>query len=339
MPFAQPARAAAALLGAALLLPAAALADDRASGTLSLRFENDFIGDTDGHYTHGTRIEWVANDSTAGPEFLRDTLNFLFPFGDLSGGRIGYALGQNIYTAEDTDATGLVRDDRPYAGWLYVGASLTDETPLAPGRDYSSLTTVELDVGLVGPQAFGRQVQNGYHALAGFDKARGWDNQLKNEPTASLIMSRTWRSAPLSAGPLQADFLPAVDASVGNVTVHGGGGALVRFGQGLDVDYGPARNPPFYSPATIANPDRDFAWYVFAGADGRVVAHNIFLDGNTFADSHSVDRKWLVGDFRVGAAMLVSGIKIELSQTIRSKEFTEQDDLDRFATLTLSARF
>mgnify|MGYP000843937793 CR=1 FL=1 len=334
MPLKHP--VAALLIGAALAQPALA---DEVPGTFSVRLENDFIGDTDGHYTHGTRFEWVAGDATAGPEALRDALDFLFPFGDLSGGRIGFALGQNIYTAEDTSTADLVENDRPYAGWLYVGASLSDETPLGPGRRFSNLTTVELDLGIVGPDAYGKQVQNGYHSLAGFDKAHGWSHQLKNEPAASLIMSRTWRSAPLDLGPLSADFLPAVDGSVGNVTVHGGGGALFRIGQGLDIDYGPARNPPFYSPATIANPGRDFAWYVFAGADGRVVAHNIFLDGNTFADSHSVDRKWLVGDLRFGAAILVSGVKIEFSETIRSKEFTEQDDPDRFATLTLSARF
>jgi hypothetical protein len=339
MPFTRPVRVAALLVGATLAHPLAASADDAPSGTLSLRLENDIIGDTDGHYTHGTRLEWVANDSTTGPEALRGALDVLFPFGDISGGRLGFALGQNIYTAEDTSNPALVENDRPYAGWLYVGTSLSQETPLQPGRNFSSFDTVELDLGIVGPDAYAKQVQNGYHGLAGFDKARGWDHQLKNEPAASLIMSRTWRSAPLALGPLAADVLPAVDASVGNVTVHGGGGALLRLGRGLDVDYGPARNPPFYSPATIANPGHDFAWYVFAGADGRVVAHNIFLDGNTFADSHSVDRKWLVGDLRLGFAVLVSGVKIEFAETIRSKEFTEQDGPDRFATLTLSARF
>lgn len=325
---------AAASLGAFLLSTAA-----HADGTYSLRFENDVLNNSDGHYTHGTRIEWVGDDATAGPEAVRDALDSLFPFGTLAGARLGFSLGQNIYTAKHTRTSALEPRDRPYAGWLYVGASLSDETPLAPGRDFSALTTVELDLGLVGPQAFGEQVQNGYHTLAGFERARGWDNQLKNEPTASLIMSRTWRSAPLALGDYEADVLPALDASVGNVTVHGGGGALLRFGQGLGVDYGPARNPPFYSPATIANPGIDFAWYAFAGADGRVVAHNIFLDGNTFADSHSVDRRWLVGDLRFGVAMLVSGVKIEFAQNIRSKEFMDQTGPDRFATLTLSARF
>jgi len=53
---------------------------------------------------------------------------------------------------------------------------------------------------------------------------------------------------------------------------------------------------------------RDFGWYVFAGAEGRVVAHNIFLDGNSFATSQSVPKKTLVADFQIGAAIILYGV-------------------------------
>jgi len=36
--------------------------------------------------------------------------------------------------------------------------------------------------------------------------------------------------------------------------------------------------------------------YLFAFVDGRAVGRDIFLDGNTFTDSHSVTRKTFVGD-------------------------------------------
>lgn len=339
MPLSRIARTAALLLGTSLLHPPAALADDAPGGTFSFKVENDLIANTDGHYTHGTRIGWIADTPQQGPAFIRSALAFLFPFDDISGGRIGFALGQNIYTAADTSTKALVPDDRPYAGWLYVGASLNTEKPRAPSGTFSSMTSVELDLGIVGPQAYAEDIQNGYHKLIGIGEAEGWRNQLKNEPAVLLTASRTWRSAPLALGPFAADVLPELDAGLGNVATYAGAGVMVRFGQGLDVDYGPSRNPPFYSPPEIADPDRDFAWYAFVGANGRAVAHNIFLDGNTFVDSHSVDRKWLAGDLRFGVAMMAHGVKLELAETIRAREFTEQGDADRFATLTLSARF
>lgn len=332
------AQTAALALGSLLLSASAVLADD-ATGTFSLRLENDFIGDTDGHYTHGSRLDWVSDKAGAGgPDFVRDTLQFLFPFGDIRNGRIGFALGQNIYTAQDTEREDPDPDDRPYAGWLYVGASLHGETPRGNG-DFDTLDSVELDVGIVGPQAFGEQVQNGYHSLAGFGHAEGWDHQLKNEPAVVVFASRTWRSAPLSLGPVQFDALPQVDGSLGNVSIHAGAGGVLRVGHGLDVDYGPSRNPPSSSAAPVINPERDFAWYGFAGVNGRAVAHNIFLDGNTFVDSPGVDREVFVGDFRFGLAMIYSGWRLEFAETVRTKEFKEQDSVDRFATLTLSARF
>ena len=329
---------AALALGSLLLSVSTALADD-ASGTFSLRLENDFIGDTDGHYTHGSRLDWVSDKAgEGGPNFVRDTLQFLFPFADIHDGRIGFALGQNIYTAADTSRSTPDPDDRPYAGWLYVGASLHGETPRGQGS-FDTLDSVELDVGIVGPQAFGEEVQNGYHSLAGFGKAQGWDHQLKNEPAVVVFASRTWRSAPVDLGLVKLDVLPEVDGSLGNVSIHAGAGGVVRVGQGLDVDYGPSRNPPSSSAAPVINPDREFAWYGFAGVNGRAVAHNIFLDGNTFVDSPSVDREVFVGDLRFGLAMIYSGWRLEFAETLRTKEFKGQDSDDRFATLTLSARF
>ncbi len=330
----------AALVLGGVLLPVSAASADDASGTFSLRLENDFVGDTDGHYTHGSRLDWVSDRAGAGgPDFVRDTLQFLFPFSDIRNGRIGFAIGQNIYTAADTSRKVPDPDDRPYAGWTYVGASLHGETPRGETGSFDTLDSVELDVGIVGPQSYAEQVQNGYHAMAGFGKAEGWKYQLKNEPAAVVFASRTWRSAPLSLGPLDFDALPQVDGSLGNVSTHLGAGGMVRFGHGLDVDYGPSRNPPSSSAAPVINPERDFAWYGFAAVNGRAVAHNIFLDGNTFVDSPSVDREVFVGDLRFGVAFVYSGWRLEFAETLRTKEFKGQDSDDRFGTLTLSARF
>ncbi|MBM3511840.1 MAG: lipid A deacylase LpxR family protein, partial [Alphaproteobacteria bacterium] len=120
-----------------------------AGGTLSLQVENDRIARTDRHYTAGERLFYVSDENDI-PAWVR-RLGRQVPFlADADGTRVGFTLGQSIFTPEDTDARKLVRDDRPYAGWLYGGVALLWEDRGANGR-LSTLDTVELDVGGVGP--------------------------------------------------------------------------------------------------------------------------------------------------------------------------------------------
>ena len=49
-----------------------------------------------------------------------------------------------------------------------------------------------------------------------------------------------------------------------------------------------------------------FDWFIFAGVQGRIIAHNMFLDGNTFADSLSVDRKLLGWETSTGKSICVT---------------------------------
>ena len=69
------------------------------------------------------------------------------------------------------------------------------------------------------------------------------------------------------------------------------------------------------------------------------VARNIFLDGNTFSDSHSVDKKLLVGSATAGLAVAWKGARIALTHVWRTKEFDGQDQPDRFGSLSVSVRF
>jgi hypothetical protein len=70
--------------------------------------------------------------------------------------------------------------------------------------------------------------------------------------------------------------------------------------------------------------------------EGRAVARNLFLDGNSFQTSRSVGHEDLVGDFSAGAAILLPALRADFSYTRRSREFPGQLDQDQFASVTLS---
>ncbi|MBI3452508.1 MAG: lipid A deacylase LpxR family protein [Rhodospirillales bacterium] len=341
------------LLAAFMLLPATAIAgeNDERYGTYTLLLENDSFTSlrsglsTDRHYTHGTRLTWLSPaDYDLG---LVGGWADAFPlFPDGGAKRLGIAMGQNIYTPADISRRDLVRNDRPYAGWLYGALAVTSDATVNIGTDeqprlVGRLDTLELNVGVVGPQAYASEAQTEIHKLINSPLPQGWNNQLRNEPGIVLFYERKWRNvARADFLGLDFDLTPHVAGSAGNVFTYAGLGAAVRIGDGLTSDYGPPRIRPGLSGAGFfTKPPGGLTWYLFAGVEGRAVARDIFLDGNTFAKSHSVDKEPLVGDLQAGFAVIVDPVRITYSQIFRTREFVGQPQTDRFAALSISFKF
>ena len=250
--------------------------------------------------------------------------------------RIGINFGQSMFTPNDIKIREPQPDDRPWAGYLYGGVALLSETP-------HTLDALELDVGIVGPASFAEQTQKKWHELIGSPEPEGWNSQLKNEPTVALIYERKWRQEVWRfAGPesdLGVDITPHVGAALGNVFTYAATGVGLRIGDDLPADFGPPRIRPSLPGSAFFQLDDRFGWYLFATAEGRAVARNIFLDGNTFEDSASVDKLPFVADFQVGVAFMINEARVTIAQVYRTREFRSQNEPDRFGVVTLSLKF
>lgn len=306
---------------------------------ITTQFSNDMFGGSDAHFTHGTRFSALSPEDFV-PEFIEDAGRALPLFPNGGKLRVTYSLGQDIFTPEHIEVRELIEDDRPYAGWLYGGIGLVSENG-------DRLDNLELNIGMIGPASLADKVQTEYHKLINIQVPEGWDNQLHNEPGVVLYYERKWRNlweAKISdlviLDELAVDVTPHLGGALGNVYTYGAGGLTLRLGEDLPNDYGPPRLRPALPGSDYFRPDDWFGWYFFAGAEGRLVARNIFLDGNTFRDSHSVDKYPLVLDLQAGLAISL-GERVRLSYTHlwRTKEFREQDAPDQFGTLSLSVRF
>ena len=73
------------------------------------------------------------------------------------------------------------------------------------------------------------------------------------------------------------------------------------------------------------------------GAEARGVARKIFLDGNTYRDSLSVEKKNFVGEVQAGAAVRKGAFRLADTHVFRTKEYVAQDNRLDFGALTLSA--
>src|SRR5213593_2452313 len=107
-----------------------AFADQAEEGhSLALNVENDGILGTDRHYTAGMHLTYWSADN-AMPRWLRRFSDWLPAVGlHPAAHKFGLEAGQEIFTPESLQTSELVVDDRPYAGWLYLGPGLRRRGP------------------------------------------------------------------------------------------------------------------------------------------------------------------------------------------------------------------
>ncbi|MGB0682037.1 MAG: lipid A deacylase LpxR family protein [Magnetovibrionaceae bacterium] len=304
---------------------------------VDLAVENDLFGSgLDRHYTNGMRLAVVLpGDYTS--DFLNQAASYFPLFNDKATPRLVVSAGQSMFTPEDITISGPQPDQRPWAGWAYGGVGL-----VAPASNGQQLDTLELQIGVVGPASFAGDTQVWWHEVIGSPRPLGWDNQLKNEPGIVLSYERKYRALFGQTDLVEGygfDLTPHWGMSLGNVFTHGAAGATLRFGNDLPDDYGPPRIRPSLPGSSYFSADDNFGWYLFAGVEGRLVGRNIFLDGNTFRDSHSVDKEYLVGDLQGGLALRIKNTRIAFTWIWRTREYDGQTDPDAFGSISLSQRF
>ena len=324
------------LLGACCVPAPGARAED--AGRFAILEENDSLFfNSDKHYTQGLRLSDLS--PTLKPESGGNELfNFIGRntplFQSSPDRRIAVFLGQSIFTPKNLNIRPPDPRDRPYAGWLYLGASLLQDT------NRQTLENLELDAGVVGPASLAKQVQDDFHQFIGVAQARGWSSQLQNEPGIMLSYERFWRLS-LAGDPNNGvDIVPQLGATVGNIMTYGDVGGLLRIGKGLQADYGPIRIRPALSGTDYfdaAALDGEVGFYFFAGAQGRVVGQNIFLDGNTFRHSPNVPKKNLVADLQAGFSLIWStAFRFDVSVVRRTEEFRGQRTPDEICTVAVA---
>ncbi|MBA1271775.1 lipid A deacylase LpxR family protein [Stutzerimonas azotifigens] len=331
----QPCRVIAKFLKILPLLSLLAAPAFTSAEVLTFKVDNDaFPSGDDDHYTNGIEASWTFEpDREHWTQALASAVPGWKPE-DLSG-YVSYRFGHQMFTPEDIEQAGLQVDDRPYAGLIFGGITLYAEEQLV---GYRTTSTFTLDLGLVGPATGGERLQRGVHELIDSPIPQGWSHQLSNEPFANLGYTRRWWHQKQFRG-MELEFGPSYGGAVGNLYTYLSTGAGMRLGHNLPQSLDHASIGPPSGGAPLFQASDGFSWVAYGNIEGRYMAHNMLLDGNTFRDSHSVDRKDLVADVQVGLALLWGRWQLTLSNVWQTREFQEQTNHGRFGSLSISTQY
>jgi hypothetical protein len=301
------------------------------AGALSIIWENDIFFNLDRDYTNGAEITYTTppNDNVDWIVGVARAMPFFANHGEV---RTSYAIGQDIFTPEHQMLTVPLPNERPYAGYSYVSMGLMEANP-------DRLDQLEVQLGVVGPMALAKETQFWVHSIIDDDKPKGWHYQLHNEPSFNLFYQRSLKLIPRqSLLGVVFDLEPHIGGAVGTSYDYLSGGAMLRVGFNLPDDFGPLRIQPALPGSSFFETDDGFSIYAFAGADGRVMGRNIFLDGNTWRDSPSVDKDTFVGDLTLGAAITFSSMRLAFTHVYRTREYKTQKSSAQFGAVSLSFR-
>ncbi len=316
----------------------AGAASDTDSSALTIYWENDLFAGSDRDYTNGLKVIWDSgyaslSDSSSLPWGTKIAQRLpLLGSADQQLG-VSLAIAQEMYTPEDRKASTLLVDERPYAGWLAFSTGMH-------GRTDRQQTSYLLTVGLLGPISLAEQTQTMMHTLLGGVVAAGWEHQLKNELTLDASLQSRWRFLPVgSRQGVGLELIPHAGARLGTAKTHAQAGIEARIGWRMADDFGSCQMRDDCIPDQKFKPTAPFGIHLFTRFNGRAVLRNIFLDGNTFRASHSVDKEPLVGEVSAGFAVQYRSFRTTYAYVYQSKEYKKQTYNQAFGTLNFSWAF
>jgi len=303
---------------------------------IGFSYENDvFVGD-DGGYSNGLFASWGYHDLPALDKqnipslaaYLADKTYLT----SLSNRRYfaSYNVGHLFQTASDLTIEELVEEDAPYVGMIgWKGAFGAYDEFIAD--------EIRLTLGWVGPASGAEYVQKGVHELIGSKEPAGWDNQIANELVFNLQAERKWRVFDTQLASTEFDILTGADTSIGNLRSDIGGGVTLRWGKALQSSFARANikrieklDGANYSP---------LGWYFFTNISADYVFNDIFINGNTFKDSHSVELINEQLSLSAGVMMNIYEMTLLISMLTMSDQYESQTVSSSYGSFIFTYNF
>ncbi|SHL25708.1 lipid A deacylase LpxR family protein [Flavobacterium saccharophilum] len=190
-----------------------------------------------------------------------------------------FRLGQYIYNPRFINKEAVLKNDRPFTGYLFAEA----------GRSFfyqsESVLKTDFQLGYMGPNAFGRETQESFHHVIGYKKVYGWENQLHN---ALAVQAHVMYSKKLFPGKHN-DFVDLhfqSEANLGTIFDGVSTGFLTRIGFKKLL---PVYDSNLHDASVSAQPQFDVSeFYFYAMPSVNYQFYDATIEGSMFSDTSPV---------------------------------------------------
>ena len=241
--------------------------------------------------------------------------------------------GQKMYNPISGYVSDVERIDRPFAGYLYAGASMN--------WLYQSENNLKLSVqfGTIGPSSLADEGQMLLHDVIGFYEVRGWDSQVKDEFGVNLMAEYNHL---LHRGTDQkTDFTLTSQAGLGNTFSGAGIGLMFRAGT-LSQLFNSASMDASLSNNSKTAPLNEKEFFFYAEPSLHYVAYDATVEGGMFSDDKgpvTFDVKPLVFSQQLGLMYSKNRWTADFSIIFKSREIKSSARAHQYGSAALYYRF
>jgi len=156
----------------------ASFRDIKADCYFRFNYDNDYFTSRDQDYTQGYNFELVS------PNLRKNPFNKVLLNPKNSEYKYGISIEHIGFTPFNIKSPNIQFGDRPFAATIMLKSFAIATDTIRKSRLISSL-----NIGLIGPGAFGKEMQVAIHEATGNTIPEGWQNQIKNDMVLNYEIS------------------------------------------------------------------------------------------------------------------------------------------------------
>lgn len=243
----------------------------------------------------------------------------------------GISAGQEMYNARSGNIKNIVNVDRPFASYLYAGASMQWL------KSNENSVKTELQIGTIGPAAMGEEAQKLLHQVVGFYEVSGWQYQVNNELGINaklglhyLLLKNRQRTF---------DFSLPLLAELGNTYSGLSAGLLFRTGNINPLNHSVATQS---TVSSTSEKEKNKELYFYLQPNLKYVAYNATIQGGMFRTDKgpvTYNPKPFVFSQEIGAAFASEKWTVDFSIIFKSKELESVKRSEQYGSISLYYRF
>jgi len=240
--------------------------------------------------------------------------------------------GQKMYNAYSGDAPNPNTQDRPFAGYLYIGAASSWF------HSNERILKTSIEIGTTGPNSLAEDGQEFLHKTVGFYELHGWEYQIKNEMAINVSAQYTKLLTRIADNAVDFSFEGYANAG----TTYDGAGAGILFRAGtLNQLFNSA-----YTNSIIGNNAKTKAlvkreFFFYAKPQLNFVAYDATVQGSLFNNDSPVTFgvKPIVFAQQIGLNYSSQRFTIDYSVLFKTKEIKSTARAHQWGSITMYYRF